>query len=247
VRAVIIENEKKSYDLLSQILGEYCPDIDLLSGAKTIVEGIVEIDSKKPDIVFFDIELNDGKCFEIFDKLEFRSFKVIFTTAYDEYAIKAFQYDAIDYILKPYTPSQVVKAVSKARLSKQKDMKFDELKAILLTTGIQKRSISVSTSDGIDVLRVDDIIRCEADGTYCKIVLMDGSRKLVSRALGEIEKQLEFTNQFVRTHTSHLVNLSHVIRLSTKDGGVVYLSNQELIPLSRRKKKEFVEALNTRV
>lgn len=243
LKVTIIENELTSLNLLKKILQEYCDDLCFTCSAGTINDAVHCIETNSPDLVFFDIELDDGQSFEIFDKLDHKDFKVIFTTAYDQYAIKAFQYDALDYILKPYTPSQVVKAVDKARKSKQKDTIFHELSSLLKNSNTNKRTITLATSEGLEIIQIDDIIRCQASQTYCNIFLLDDIRILISKSLSEIEKMLSFSDQFIRTHASHLVNLLHVKRVSTLDGDCIYMVNDDSVPLARRRKKDFIAAL----
>lgn len=242
---VIIENEQDSLDLLMNLIKEYCPDLNFLGSAGSITEGVKTISGLQPELVFFDIELDDGKSFEILNKLGHKDFKVIFTTAYDQYAIEAFQHDALDYLLKPYTPSQIIKAVNKALESIKKDSMFKDLQDLLQRNSIKKQSITISTSEGIDVIKIDEILRCQAKQTYCEIYLINGDKKLVSKALSEVEKLLSFTKVFYRTHASHLVQLKYVKQVSSKDGDIIHMSNQDAVPLARRRKKEFIEALNT--
>ncbi len=241
---VIIENERDSLNLLMNLIKEYCPDLNYLGSAGTITEGVKTISSLQPDLVFFDIELDDGKSFEILDKLGHKDFKVIFTTAYDQYAIEAFQHEALDYILKPYTPSHIIKAVTKAKESIKKDFMFEAFQDLLQRNTNKKQSITIATSEGIDVIKIDEILRCQAKQSYCEIYLVNGDKKLVSKALSEVEKLLSFTNVFFRTHASHLVQLKYVKQISSKDGDIIYMNNQDAVPLARRRKKAFLAALN---
>lgn len=242
---VIIENEKDSFDLLHNLIKEYCPDLNFLATAASIKMGVKTISAHNPDLVFFDIELDDGKSFEILNKLSDIEFKVIFTTAYDQYAIKAFEYEALDYLLKPYTPSKVIKAINKAKDSLRKDSLFADLQYLLKNNTIKKESITISTSDGLEVLKISEIIRCQAHQMYCEIYLINGDKKMISKTLSDVEKLLSFTNKFFRTHASHLVSLRHVKQISSKDGDIIYMVNQDAVPLARRRKKQFLESINT--
>lgn len=246
MRICIIENEANSLNLLKQILDEYFLDMTLVGTSGTIIDSVPLIEEQQPDLVFFDIELDDGDSFKIFDQLAYRDFIVIFTTAYDEYAVKAFQYDALDYILKPYSPSQVVKAVTKAKDAQNKELVFQEL-SLLLKSRNNRQSITIPTTNGLDIIKVDDILRCEASQSYCKIYLSDNRSMFVSKSLSEVEKMVGFSNVFFRTHSSHLVNLEHVMKLSTLDGDSIYMINEDSVPLARRRKKEFLEALRTKI
>lgn len=242
MRALIVENEIAASNLLANILSEYCSDIKIEGVAKTITQGIHLISKLKPEIVFLDIELDDGESFEILDKIENRDFKVIFTTAYDQHALKAFGYEAIDYLLKPYCPSSVSKAVLRVQKLEQNHRVFKKLNDMLDLNNLQSDTISVPHADGLTIIEINNIARCEAQQSYCDIHTKDGQKIILSKPLANIERRLDM-NKFVRCHASHLVCKDYIKELSTKDGGYILLKNGDQVPVSRRRKQEILERL----
>ncbi len=166
MRTLIVENEKSASDLLSAIITEYYPSIELIGVSSSIVDAFKMIKEKQPDLVFLDVELDDGLSFELLDLLKEREFLIIFTTAFDQYALKAFRYDAVDYILKPYTPNSVVEAIQRVTERAQSSKSFNKLNALLDAKEKGKVGrIALHTSKGLRLCEVDEIIRLEADSS----------------------------------------------------------------------------------
>lgn len=243
LKALIIEDEVDARSLLTKIIKDYCANLEVVASAGNIREGVDLIENHTPDIVFLDIQLEDGSAFQLLDKLTQRKFKIIFTTAYAEFALKAFRYEAIDYILKPYSPSQVVEAVSRVKDQNISSELFTNLQSIVENSisGNQKK-INIATADGLHFFTPDNIIRAEADRSYSCIYLLSGEKKLISKPLKELEEILP-KKYFFRTHASHLINLTHVKKLSNEDGGYILLTDGSQVPLARRRKVEFIEQL----
>lgn len=243
LKTIIIENELNAQCLLSKILNDYCTDIQYNGAAATKQEAVKLINTVKPEVVFMDIELDDGSGFEVLDQVEYTDFKLIFTTAYDEYAVKAFKYEAIDYVLKPYSPKDILSSVQRAKKIKNGDHVFKRLDNLLKTNKKESQNkISITTTEGISILKINDIIRIEADRSYSHIYLSHNRKMMVSKPLKEFETKLP-ASQFFRTHTSHLVNLKSIIKYSKEDGGYAVTSDQFKIPISRRRKQDFLDAI----
>lgn len=247
IRTIIIEDEKASQELLSTIVTEYCPYLQLVGVAGSVDLAFTLIKETQPDLVFLDIHIGQQTGFDLLDAVGTKEFKVIITTAHEEYALKAFKYEAIDYILKPYTPKDVIKSTQRIK------EKLEESKAFLQLEKTIKNSLqfkegeklTIGTSDGLKVFKMDNVTRIEGSGAYCNIYSTESKPLLISKSLKEIEQMLP-ENQFFRTHDSHIINLRHVKEYKKEDGGMVILENGDQIPVSRRRKQEFLEVLMAR-
>lgn len=246
IKTVIIEDEESSQKLLRLIIEDYCPSLRLCGIASSVEEGLQLIHSTDIDLLFLDINLGNHTSFEMLDKVTKKDFKIIFTTAHDEYALKAFKYEAVDYILKPFSPKDILTAVERI-----KD-KFTEKRMIskLMTISEnykplqqQNLKISIATADGIELHEAESITRIEGNGSYCYIIFKNGHKSLASKSLKEVESSLP--HHFFRTHDSHIINLHHVKQFNKLDGGAVILENNDEVPVSRRKKQDFLDALKS--
>jgi len=241
----IVENEPSAQQLLTSLIEEYKPDFAILGIASTIEKAIHLINELNPELLFLDIELDDGTSFEILNSIDSSKCKIIFTTAYDNFAIEAFKFNAIDYLLKPYSPMQFVRAVDKAIKVKTKDQNYKNLiEAIKPNNKSDFQKFTISTENGIHIVKVNEIVRMEADGSYCKIYLNRGNLIIASSSLTKIESKLN-PDQFKRVHKSHLVNIDQITQFSYEDGGYLILRNNEKIPVSRRRKQEILSALKS--
>jgi len=241
MKAVIIENENAAARLLNKIIHDYCPYVEIVGEAATIVEGFQLLNTSRPELVFLDIELDDGQSFELLDMMEKWQFNVIFTTAYDQYALKAFRYEAVDYILKPYTPKAIVAAVARVQERYSGKTVLKKLNNIINEASHTKR-IPLSTAQGIRMCSVDNIKHIEAAASYCTVRLLSNEKIMISKPLSEVEKLLP-ASQFFRVHASHTVNLSQVKNVINSDGGYVELHDGTQVPLARRRKQDFIEQL----
>ncbi|MBN2172711.1 MAG: response regulator transcription factor [Bacteroidales bacterium] len=246
LKAVIIEDEKKSRETLSGLLNLYCKNVEIAGEADGVYSGVKLIKDKNPDLVFLDIQMPDGSGFKMLEMLEDINFDVIFTTAYDQFAIKAIKYSALDYLLKPIYPDDLVDAVRKAETKKEQrsdktgiDTLLDNLKRPL----DEPPKIILSTSDKINVIRIDEIIRCESDNYYTLFYFKNGQKLLVSKTLKENEELLSEYN-FIRPHKSHLVNMMYITGFQKSDGGFILMSDGSKVPVSRRKKEKVVEIIS---
>ncbi|MCB9308944.1 MAG: response regulator transcription factor [Lewinellaceae bacterium] len=239
LRCIIIEDELNSQKLLKKIIEDYCLDIEINGIADSIDQGLQIINSLHPDIVFADIEVKDGNIFELFDRLERKDFHLIITTAYKDYAFEAFKREAVDYIMKPYNPIDIVNAVN--RIKKVKRNRFiSENEAGFDHTSNEK--VSLSTQDAVYFLKPSDIIYIMADGAYCNVYLNDNSKIMISKSIGDFEKQLN-SLCFSRIHNSYIVNTNHIKQIMKLDGGCICLTNGTQLPISRRRRNEIMQSL----
>ncbi|MBE6337554.1 MAG: response regulator transcription factor [Lentimicrobiaceae bacterium] len=245
IRCVIVEDEEIARRVLKSLLAQYCQDVMVCAEADDVASGKNMIEMFRPDLVFLDIEMPGGSGFKLLSSVENIDFEVVFITAYEQFAIKAIRHDALDYILKPIDPKELVAAVEKVKEAKYKKTlkkQYDNILKNLDPEQLVVRKISLSTTDKIHLIDVDDIIRCESDNYYTKIFFKDGNSLLVSKTLKEIDQKLE-EYDFVRTHKSHLVNIRY-IKNFIKDEMMVVMADDTKVPVSKRKKERILEVIN---
>lgn len=240
LRTIIVEDEIDAQTLLAKILLEYCNDIELLGIAASVSAAKQLIERENPDLIFLDIQLEDGSGFELLDILSELSAKIIFTTAYDNYALRAFKYEAVDYILKPYSPQDIINGLERVRkISFNKEL-YLKLGKILHPDN--KDKISINTNEGILFIDIIDIIRLEADRSYCTVFLVSDKKILVSKPMGELEKRLP-RDQFIKVHLSHIVNEKWIKRFVKEEGGYILMKDKSRVPVSRRRKADVMKLL----
>ena len=239
---LLIDDEKKARQVLRVLLEENCPKITKIHQAENLMDGVAMIREHHPRIVFLDIEMPEHSGLDIFDFIdkEDYDFEIIFTTAYSEYALQAFQLSAIDYLLKPVRPSSVKDAVDKVVSfigNTQLNERLKELKESLKSSGFRK--IGLPYSDGIKFVDFGEIILLKADGMYTKVATLT-TTILVSRPLKYFVELLDNIKTFYRPHRSYLINLSHIKEYVKKDGGYILMENDERVSISKDKKDEFL-------
>jgi two-component system, LytTR family, response regulator len=245
ITAIHIEDEPRNIDLLQNLLQTYCSDkIELVGSAKNIKDAYALIKSVNPQLVYLDIELNNGNAFELLDGLLPIPFQVIFITAYNEYAVKAFRINAIDYLLKPISIRDLVEATDKA-IEKIKDKdKNMQLNSVIKDMNVSLRfnKISIPVNDGVIFVPFNEIIKCEAKGSYTVISL--NSKKIItaSKTLREIEKVLP-TNYFIRVHNNTIINILFLKKYYRGKQSYVELEDGTTVILSLRKKVDFLSLL----
>ncbi|MBG0859705.1 MAG: response regulator transcription factor [Bacteroidales bacterium] len=228
IKAAVIDDEEPSREVLCNYLKEFCMDVEVVATASSVKTAFRVINKYKPDLVFLDIEMPDGKGFDLLKMYEKIDFKVIFVTAYSEYAIKAFRVNAVDYLLKPVKIDELQAAVEKVR-NNRNDTSYpvriaEILKSLSGDQSVQQ-TIVIPHMKGFDVLKVNEIIMCKADG-YCTILFLEGNRKVISsRNLKQYESLLAEHN-FIRVHHSYLANLGHVTGY-TKQGEIILTENNK--------------------
>jgi len=247
MKAIIIDDEPKARNLLRILLEENCPKITETFEAGDLLSGVEIIKKEEPNIVFLDIEMPEHSGLEILNFIErdVINFEIIFTTAYSEYAIQAFQLSAIDYLLKPIRPSQVKEAVDKAisLLGKtQISDKLEELKASLSSSNFKK--IGLPVADGIKFVAFDSIVMMEADGMYTKISLDNEDDILISKPLKHFVELLQNIPVFYKPHRSYLVNLKFIKQYVKSDGGYLLMDNGTSVSVSKEKRDEFLEIVS---
>ena len=248
IKIVIIDDEKDAIKSIELIINEYCSNAEVIGTASSASEGRAVITNKKPDLVFLDIEMPRGNGFDLLEMLPERNFEIIFITAYNNFAIKAFKYSAIDYILKPIDIDEFIDAVNRVeeRLKLYKNNpsnnqeKYNTLLDNIQTN--QPTKIMVPTSEGQIYIEIVNIMRIEAEGSYSMIFLRDNKKMLISKNLKEFENMLS-DNNFFRPHNSHLINLEHVKKYVLKDGGYIEMTDEIIVPISRRRKESFIEKM----
>ena len=216
IRSIIIEDENPSQELLKSIISHYCPQVSVVGIANDVKSGLDLFLRESPDLAFMDIQLADENSYDILDKLPAKKCKIIFTTAYEKYALKAFKYDAMDYILKPFSHLDIMRAVEKIKSDDINETVLQQLNSLLRINEKAVDKIKIQTYSGIFIIKISDIIRIEADGAYSIIYTLNGKKCMTSKPLKDYEMQLS-TAGFYRTHTSHLINISHISQIRTED------------------------------
>lgn len=240
--AIIIDDLKEARNNLRRDLKDYCQNIDVIGEADGVVEGLKLIKTAKPEIVFLDIHLGDGTGFDILELLDNIDFKIIFTTASDAFAIRAFKFSAVDYLLKPFDPDDLMRAVEKAELSIPSDSQnMDLLLDNLQEKSVPKR-IALHTQDKIKICAISDIVRCEASVNYTTFYFANGNKLMVTRTLKVFDLLLTEAG-FFRSHQSHLINISRITELVKTDGGYLVMSDGSNVPISSRKRPELMQLL----
>jgi two-component system LytT family response regulator len=245
IRAVIVEDEIKSQEALIALLARHCKQVEVVGVADGVSSALALIPGKNPDVVFLDIQMPDGSGFKLLELLKEHPFEVIFVTAYDQYAIKAIRYSALDYLLKPVIPEDLVRAVEKAENRKQTARLNQNIQVLLenmKSVSDKPDKIILTTAEQIHVVDVDSIIRCESDNYYTRFFFVNNKSLLISKTLKENEELLADFG-FIRPHKSHLVNLKYVKGYSKTEQGQIVLTDGTLIPVSRRKKEKVIEII----
>jgi two-component system LytT family response regulator len=245
IKAVIIDDEINNQELISNLLKSYSDNVQVVGLANSVESAYQSIHDHQPDLIFLDIQMPDGTGFDLLKKFDKVNFKIIFVTAHQEFAIEAFKYSALDYLLKPLSPANLLAAVKKA----EETMGGDELnmKLKILLNNIaepikNKKKIVLKTMERIYSVDLDDIIRFESDGGYTKVYLVDGKRIMVSKTMKEFDDML-LDAGFLRVHHSHLINMNHLFCFEKTDGHVV-MKDDSIVPVSNRKKEQLLELLN---
>lgn len=242
IHAVLVDDEDNSLEALEILLSKYCPNVRVDGKAQSVEEAVAVISEVKPELVFLDIALPDGQGFEVLDTVDQSSFEVIFTTAYDQYALKAFEFSALDYLLKPINAEKLKQSVE--RFQELKGMgEFSERVSVLKESlnNLNDRII-LSSMDGFEVFKISDIIRCEANGSYTTFFIKDGKKVVTSKTLNNFEKLLE-DMPFARVHSKHLVNLNYIKRYISGRGGYIVFEDGSQVDVSERKKKDFIRLM----
>jgi two-component system LytT family response regulator len=251
ITAFIVDDELQSRILLIKMLQQYLPEINMVGQAASVEEALNGIEKHRPHIVFLDIQMNGETGFDLLRRLHLINFAVIFITSFNNYAVKAFRFNAIDYLLKPIVPSQLVEAVNKVKQGTaakrfESKMQVEQLYPDIIYPPKIQDKIAVPTGEGLIVIPVNEIIYCHADSNYTKFHLTDNKCILSSYTLKQFD-QILTAQSFFRAHRSYLINMAHVKMYRRGEGGDIVMSNGHEIELSRTHKDQFLDLLNVKL
>jgi two-component system LytT family response regulator len=241
LKAIIIEDETKARRVLEELLKEYCPDVEVIASVDSVPEGVKAINKLQPDVVFLDIEMPEYNGFQLFDFFNEVNFEVIFTTAYHEYALQAFEVAAVGYLLKPIQIEKLIQAVEKLKekFKQQSRQRIELLKNTWQEEKVSK--IALPISEGFLFIELNDIMYLLAEGSYTNIILRDNRKFIVSKNIKSFEELL-LGNLFFRPHRSYLINLNAVKQFVRQDGGYILMENGDAVSITKEKKDEFLKA-----
>lgn len=247
IRAIIVDDEQHCIDALQTMLQKKCPGVEVIGTAKSVKEAKEQIDEKHPDLVFLDVEMPYQNGFELLKQFEKVNFDVIFTTAYEQYALKAIKFNALDYLLKPFSIKELQDALEKSRERKSSRVKelnvqtpMDVFLQNMKTLQQSHKKIALPTINGLVFMPVQNIVRCESTGNYTRIFFTDKKNLMVSRPLKEFEELLSDVD-FFRVHNSHLINMQQMQSYIQGEGGFALMSDGTQVEVSRRRKAEFLK------
>ncbi len=238
IKAIAVDDELHCLQALDILISEYCPQVRLIDMCSSVKQAISSIEKNTPDLVFLDIEMPVSNGFDLLDHFNIIPFSVIFTTSYNQYAIKAIHFSALDYLLKPIDPDDLLKAVKKMD-GKKYFPSHEQL--LMIIDHMQQKSkafskIAVPTAEGFELIPADMLVRCEAENNYTHLFLKDKRKLTACRTLKEVEEQLQEFSFFIRVHHSYLVNLNEITRYVRGEGGYLVMSDGATISVSRSRK-----------
>ncbi len=244
IRALIVDDETANRENLAGLLNRYCPQVLVIGEASTNDEALNQINTLNPDLVFLDVRMPGGDIFSMLEQLENIRFGIIFVTAYDEYAFRAFQFNALDYLLKPVDIFKLIDSVNRATDAINLKEENLRLKNLVDNQKLheQDKRLALPQDDKIDFIPIRQIIRCQAESNYTRFILENRREILVSHTLKDFEAALESCG-FIRTHQSHLVNLNHIQSLVKRDGGYLKMTDGSSVPISRSRKEELTRRM----
>jgi two-component system, LytTR family, response regulator len=242
MKAIIIDDEPDAVESLHFSLMDHCPHVAILGKYTDAIKGLDALRTLAPDIVFLDIEMPRLNGFQLLEELGEIRFSLIFTTAYDRFAVKAFRFSAVDYLLKPIDPDDLKRAVEKAaEKARIEQVQLEMLRRQLHTTDSRRfEKIALPSAQGYTFVELSDVLYCESDNSYTRFYLANGEIYLITKTLGDVEETLK-GGDFFRIHKQFLINLKKISRYVRSDGGAIYMPNGVNIPISRSRKEEFQE------
>lgn len=246
MKILVIDNDLKIRTGLVQMLGSLSVQNIDIAEASGVVEGVSSIAQFNPDLVFLDVEMDDGTGFDLLRKLDHFNFQLVFITAHNKYAVDAFKFSALDYLLKPINPEELAEVIDKAQSRIKQNKLQEQLEILTAQLGKQssaERKIALRDSESVYIVRIADILHCKAEGSYTRIFFTNQSPILLSRSLKDFEEMLS-PFQFIRCHHSHLISANAIVRFDKSDGGTLQLTDGTEIPVSFRKKEHIVDFLN---
>ena len=241
MRAIVVDDEAGARGALINLLRNYFEDIEIIGEADGVESGKKLITEKKPDLLFLDVQMQDGTGFDLLAGIDRSNLQVIFVSAHDYFAITAIKFSAVDYLVKPVEPVELQKAIDKIR--QQKSLTEVQKKLDLLLTNVNKiEKIALPSLNGVEFVKLDDIVRCEAESNYTVFYLINGDKVTVSKTLKDYEDILS-QNNFFRIHKSVIINIKYLKKYIKGDGGSVIMEDGSELLVSRRRKDDFLEAL----
>jgi two-component system LytT family response regulator len=242
IKAILIDDEQNALEMLEWLLKTYCPMVQVVAMCNNGEAGIAAIHKHKPDVVFLDIEMPKMNGFDMLEQFDSLFFDVVFTTAYNKFAIKAFRYSALNYLLKPVDPEDL-QATIKRLEDRKSTMGKDQLNLLLenmknLSNPVQR--IALSTGDGLIFVNTADIMYCQAESNYTNVVLTNKNKILVAKTLKDIDETLS-GKDFFRVHNSFLININQIKKFVRGDGGYILMNDDTQITIARSKREEFFE------
>jgi two-component system LytT family response regulator len=245
MKIIIIDDEEQQRNFTSTVVKKYCPTIEIVAQVANVKDGIEAIQKYVPDLILLDVEMPDGTGFDLLKKLMPIDFQVIFITAHNEFAVKAFKFSALDYLLKPVAPEELVITLQKAE-QVQKQTQIQMQLAILLNNiqdfAGEVKKLVLKDADNVHIVSISEVMYMQADNNYTSFFLTDKRKIVISKTLKEYEQLLEGKG-FFRCHQSHLVNLNYILRIDKRDGGFIVMKDQTQLPLSSRKKEQLLQWL----
>ncbi|MFH0893577.1 MAG: LytTR family DNA-binding domain-containing protein [Bacteroidota bacterium] len=248
INTVIIDDEKKSRAAISAILTESCPEVRIVGEADSVSSGIEVINKLKPDLIFLDIRMTDGTGFNLLSQFDHLDFHIIFITGYEEYALKAIKISALDYILKPINPYEIIAAIEKYKAVAEKTS--NQHKQLTAKTNLfrhisgKPHKITIRTSDSLQYINIEEIIRLQSERNYTSFYLKNGKSILVSKTLGDFESLLDGYG-FLRVQQSHIINVQYVVRYVKSEGGYIVMCDESKIPISIKIKDAVLSILES--
>jgi len=248
ITAILVDDDDNLRNGMKTLLARYAPEIKIIGEADSVVTGTELLLQNQPQVAFLDIHLGDGSGFDLLEEVNRKgklNSQIVFITAHEQYAIKAFRFSALDFLLKPVDPEELEKVIGKLKTVLDKNDNVAHID--LLLENIRKKvdnfkRIALSTADGIHLFEVSDIIRCESEDNYTKFYIKNSKPILISKTLKEYEELLT-EHGFERIHQSHLINLAYLKSYIKKDGGYVVMADNSNLPISQRKKERLQEIL----
>ena len=243
IRCVLIDDENNSLEMMEWLIKTYCPQVSIDAMCNSSEKGIEAIKKFRPDVVFLDIEMPHMNGFDMLEQFDKLFFDVVFCTAYDQFAIRAFKYSALNYLLKPVDPAdlqETIRRIEEKKSSPSKEQIEMLLQNIRESAKPPVQRIALTTNDGMIFVSTQDILYCEAESNYTSVILKGGKKILVSKVLKDIDETLSGSN-FYRIHNSYLINLNHIKKYVRGDGGYVIMENDVTISISRSRRHEFME------
>lgn len=243
IKAILIDDEVHCLDTLSILIHDYCPEVQIMEKCLSAKQGLEAVSKHQPSIIFLDIEMPTMNGFEFLEQFKEISFTIIFTTSYDQYAIKAIRFSALDYLLKPIDPKELIAAVRKVQTQKQLPVpeQFQMLMNQVKHKDTVFNKIAIPTSEGFELIPAEQVLRCEADDNYTHLYLKNKTKIVACRTLKDMEEQLENFPSFIRVHHSYLVNLNEVNKYVRGEGGYLVMSDGTTVNVSRSRKETLMK------